>query len=85
MYAKTVKKKNFSLQYVIFIPQRNNKDLRRKNVISFHKTNVNDIILKKRLTIHIIRQLIKRNPEKGKERAVQMLDFRSIQTSIFNT
>lgn len=38
----------------------------------------------KTLTIHIIRQLTKRNPEKGKERAVQMLDFSSVQNSIFN-
>ena len=30
--------------WVIFIPQRNNKNLRLKNVISFHKMNVNDII-----------------------------------------
>ena len=42
--VKNCQKKNFSLQYVIFIPQRNNKNLRLKNVISFHKMNVNDII-----------------------------------------
>ena len=41
-------------------------------------------LFEKTLTIHIIGQLIKRNPEKGKERAVQMLDFSSIQTRIFN-
>lgn len=37
------------------------------------------ILIEKTLTIHITRQLIKRNPEKGKERTVQMLDFSSMQ------
>jgi hypothetical protein len=46
--------------------------------------NIQNDIIEKTLTIHITRQLIKRNPEKGKERAVQMLDFSSIQTSILN-
>lgn len=46
-------------------------------------TNANTL-REKTLTIHIIRQLIKRNPEKGKERAVQMLEFSSIQANIFN-